>query len=108
LLIWKLKRGKSDALCLLYEKFKDNLQTIAGSMLHDTHTAEDIIHDVFVSFAENVGHLQINTSLRNYLTACVVNRVRDEFRRRQNRPIEMAGIRIVRKACLKLMKNRSC
>lgn len=95
MLIWKLKRGNSEALRLLYEKFKDNLQTIAGSMLHDTHTAEDVVHDVFVSFAENVRHLQINTSLRNYLTTCVVNRVRDEFRRRQGRPIEMDEIELI-------------
>ena len=54
LLIWKLKRGNRDALRLLYEKYKDNLRTIAGSMLHDTQASEDILHDVFVSFAENV------------------------------------------------------
>ncbi len=89
LLIWKLKRGDRDALRVLYEKYKDNLRTIAGSMLHDTHVAEDVLHDVFVTFAENVRGLQIRTSLKNYLTACVVNRVRDEFRRRQPQTIEL-------------------
>jgi RNA polymerase sigma-70 factor (ECF subfamily) len=82
LLIWKLKCGNRDALRLLYEKYKDNLRTIAGSMLHDTHAAEDVLHDVFVAFAENARRLQINVSLKNYLTTCVINRVRDEFRRR--------------------------
>lgn len=89
LLIWKLKRGNRDALRLLYEKYKDNLRTIAGSMLHDTHAAEDVLHDVFVAFAENARQLQIRTSLKNYLTTCVVNRVRDEFRRRQPQTIEL-------------------
>ena len=88
LLIWKLKCGNRDALHLLYEKYKDNLRTIACSLLHDTHTAEDVLHDVFVMFAENARQLQIRTSLKNYLTTCVVNRVRDEFRRRQKRMIE--------------------
>jgi len=89
LLIWKLKRGNRDALRLLYEKYKDNLRTIAGSMLHDTHAAEDVLHDVFVAFAENARQLQINISVKNYLTTCVINRVRDEFRRRQTQNIEL-------------------
>ncbi len=89
LLIWKLKRGNKDALRLLYEKYKDNLRTIAGSMLHDTQAGEDILHDVFVAFAENARGLQIRTSLKNYLTTCVVNRVHDEFRRRQSQTIEL-------------------
>ncbi len=87
LLIWKLKRGDRDGLRLLYEKYKDSLRTIAASMLHDTATAEDVLHDVFVSFAQNSRQLHINISLKNYLTMCVINRVRDEFRRRHPQPI---------------------
>jgi len=89
LLIWKLKCGNRDALRLLYEKYKDNLRTIACSLLHDTHTAEDVLHDVFVVFAENARQLQIRTSLKNYLTTCVINRVHDEFRRMPKRMIEL-------------------
>ena len=89
LLIWKLKRGNRDALRLLYEKYKDNLRTIAGSMLHDTEAGEDVLHDVFVSFAENAGQIRIRSSLKNYLITCVVNRVRDEFRRRRPLAIEL-------------------
>ncbi len=89
LLIWKLKRGNRDALRRLYEKYKDRLRTIAGSMLHDTQAGEDVLHDVFVVFAENAGSLQIRTSLKNYLTTCVVNRARDEFRRRQPGMVEL-------------------
>ncbi len=89
LLIWKLKRDNRDALRLIYEKYKDRLRTIAGSMLHDTQAGEDVLHDVFVAFAENARGLQIRTSLKNYLTACVVNRVRDEFRRRRPQTIEL-------------------
>ena len=86
-LIWKLKRGNRDALRVLYEKYKDSLRTIAGSMLHDRDAAEDILHDVFVSFAENARRLQIRTNLKHYLTSCVVNRVRDEYRRKQKKQV---------------------
>ena len=89
LLIWKLKRGNRDALRLLYEKYKDSLRTIAGSMLYDPQAGEDVLHDVFVVFAKNARSLQIRTSLKNYLTTCVVNRARDEFRRRQLQTIEL-------------------
>ena len=89
LLLWKLKRGNRDALRLLYEKYKDNLRTIAGAMLHDSHAGEDVLHDVFVAFAENARSLEIRTSVRNYLTTCVVNRARDEFRRRQRQAVEV-------------------
>ncbi|UCC21706.1 MAG: sigma-70 family RNA polymerase sigma factor, partial [Planctomycetota bacterium] len=73
----------------LYEKYKDSLRTIAGSMLHDTHATEDVLHDVFVAFAENARQLEVRTSLKNYLITCVVNRVHDEFRRRQPRTVEL-------------------
>jgi RNA polymerase sigma-70 factor (ECF subfamily) len=89
LLIWKLKHGDRDALRLLYEKYKDQLRTIAGSMLGDSHAAEDVLHDVFVVFAENARDFQIRTSLKNYLITCVVNRARDEFRRRKLKTVEL-------------------
>ncbi len=89
LLIWKLKCGNRDALCLLYEKYKDTLRTIAGSMLRDSHAAEDVLHDVFVAFAEKAGQLRIRTNLKGYLITCLVNRVRDEFRRRQPQTIDL-------------------
>ena len=87
-LLWKLRHGNKDALRLLYEKYKDNLRTIAASMLHDSHTAEDVLHDVFVTFAENARQLRIRTSLKSYLATCVANRTRDEFRRKSPQTID--------------------
>jgi len=82
LLLWKIKSGDRDALRRLYEKYKDNLRTLAGAMLHDSQAGEDILHDVFVAFAENAGQFNIRKSLKSYLTTCVINMVRDEYRRR--------------------------
>ena len=69
LLMWRLKRGDRDVLRVVYEKYKDSLRTIAGAMLRDSHAGEDVLHDVFVVFAENVAGLGIRVSLRNYLPA---------------------------------------
>ncbi len=48
----RLKHGDRETLCAVYEQHKDSLRTIAGSMLHDMGAAEDVLHDVFVAFAQ--------------------------------------------------------
>ncbi len=88
-LIQELKQGSKDALRRIYMEYKDNLLTIAASMLHDTYAAEDVLHDVFVSFAGGIGSLQLRGSLRNYLIASVVNRVRDQFRKKKHHMVDL-------------------
>jgi len=85
LLIWRLKRGSSDALCRIYNKYKDNLLRLASALSNDQNAAEDIVHDFFVSFAQSPEKLKLNGSLKSYLATCVVNRVRNanKTRRRQ-------------------------
>ena len=39
-LISELHQGNKDALRKIYLKYKDNLLTIAASLLHDSNTAE--------------------------------------------------------------------
>lgn len=80
-LIDRLRQGDREALRQIYVTYKDGLLTLGFSLLHDMHAAEDTLHDVFVSFAGSASRLELRTSLRAYLTASVVNRVRDRFRR---------------------------
>ena len=88
-LILELKQGSKKALHRIYMEYKDNLLTIAASMLHDTHAAEDVLHDVFVSFAGSVGNIQLRGSLKSYLTACIINRVRDMYRKKKHHLVEL-------------------
>ena len=88
-LIWELKQGSKDALREIYMEYKDNLLTIAASLLHDTHAAEDILHDVFISFVGSVGNIQLRGSLKSYLTASIVNRVRDMYRKKKHHLVEL-------------------
>lgn len=88
-LIRELKQGSKEALRLIYMEYKDNLLTIAASMLNDAHTAEDVLHDVFVSFAGSVGNIQLRGSLKSYLTASIVNRVRDMYRKKKHHQVEL-------------------
>lgn len=88
-LIRRLKQGDTEALREIYLAHKDGLLTLAYSLVHDMNTAEDILHDVFVSFAGAAGALKLRTSLRRYLTAGVLNRARDGFRRNKVRAERM-------------------
>ena len=77
LLIWKLKHGSRDALCRIYEKYRDDLVRIAAGLLHDVAAAEDVVHDVFLVFVRSAGSLKINKNLKGYLTSCVANKARN-------------------------------
>jgi RNA polymerase sigma-70 factor (ECF subfamily) len=83
LLIWKFKHGSSEALCRIYEKYEDYMLTSAISLLNDLSAAEDVVHDVFVSFSQSADKLRLDGSLKGYLTTCVVNLARDKIRARQ-------------------------
>ncbi|MBN2131208.1 MAG: RNA polymerase sigma factor [Sedimentisphaerales bacterium] len=87
LLLDKAARRCRESLRRIYEAHKDHLLTLARSLTGDRHTAEDVVHDVFVAFARNVSRLRLRGSLRAYLSIAVCNRVRDlarvEIRRRR-------------------------
>jgi len=83
LLKLRFRAGSTDALQRIYEKYRDYLLTLAMALLNDAATAEDIVHDVFVSFAQSGSRFRLHGSLRAYLATCVVNRVRDLMRARK-------------------------
>ena len=47
-----LRQGDSSALRRLYEKYRTDLFTVALSLIHDVHAAEDCLQDVFVRLAQ--------------------------------------------------------
>ena len=53
LFIWQFNRGRKEALRHIYEKYKDDLVTLAAVLLSDASAAEDVVHDVFVSFLKS-------------------------------------------------------
>lgn len=80
LLIFRVKRADEQALRQIYEKYKDTLLTVATLLLQDKNKAEDILHDVFVSFARGVRGFHLYGSLKSYLVSCLINRARDIYR----------------------------
>ena len=84
-LIWKFKCGSSDSLCRIYEKYKKDLLRLAAILSNNTSDSEDIVHDVFVSFAQSAGKFKLNGNLKSYLLTCVANRARNKNRVNQRR-----------------------
>ncbi len=78
LLIWKFNRGHRDCLRIIYEKYKDDLVTLAAALLTNVGAAEDVVHDVFVSFIESAETFRLTGSLKSYLATCVANRARNK------------------------------
>jgi RNA polymerase sigma-70 factor (ECF subfamily) len=90
LLIWKFNRGNRDVLRGIYEKYKDDLVTLAAALLIDVSSAEDAVHDVFVSFIESSRKFRLTGSLRGYLATCVANNARNRNKaRRTHRSIAL-------------------
>jgi RNA polymerase sigma factor (sigma-70 family) len=80
LLILRFRHGSSDALCRIYEKYRGYLLKLATALLHDVNAAEDVVHDVFLRFAQSGDKIKLNGSLRGYLRTCVVNGARNKIK----------------------------
>lgn len=85
LLVFRCKRGSAKALARIYEKYRRDLLLLAIALLHDTSVAEDVVHDVFVSFVRTIEGFRLTGSLKSYLLTCVANdaRNKNKARRRQ-------------------------
>ena len=80
LLIWKLNRGSKEALCRIYEKYRDDLVRIAAGLVNDMSTAEDIVQEVFLTLVHSSCKHEIRRNLKGYLISCVVNKIRNLHR----------------------------
>ena len=80
MLVWKVKHGCRESMRRIYETYKDDLLTLANALLNDMGCAEDVVHDVFVSFARNAESFQLRKSLKGYLVTCVRNLAYDRMR----------------------------
>ncbi len=79
LILW-FKRGRPEALRQIYDKYKVYLLRLAVVLTGNVHTAEDVVHDVFVGFAQSADRIKLAGSLKSYLVTSVINRVRNRRR----------------------------
>ena len=77
LLVIRCKRGSRQALARIYHKYKADLLLLAMALLNDRNAAEDVVHDVFVSFVRGLDRFRLTGSLKGYLLTCVANHARN-------------------------------
>ena len=80
ILVWRFNRGDTASLCRIYEKYRDDLLKVGAALVLDKGGIEDVLHDVFVDFAQTTGRFQLKGSLKGFLAICVANRARDRNR----------------------------
>ncbi|MHC4168803.1 MAG: RNA polymerase sigma factor [Planctomycetota bacterium] len=90
LLILGFKLGNTDALRRIYHKYKDDLLKLGVALVNDVSVAEDVVQDVFVSFAQSATRIKTRGNLKKYLATCVANRIRNRIRDQQRH--ETSGI----------------
>ena len=76
-LILRFNRGDGSALHRIYDKYKDDLASLAAALLLDVSLAEDVVHDVFIAFLDSAERFRLTGSLKGYLATCVANRARN-------------------------------
>ncbi|MHC4086005.1 MAG: RNA polymerase sigma factor [Planctomycetota bacterium] len=86
LLLWKFKHGSSKSLERIYDKYETYLITVATALLSNTHAAEDVLHDFFVSFVTSAEQIKLKGNLKAYLATCVANLARNRIKRKQLEP----------------------
>ncbi len=89
LLIFKCKLGSRTAYQRIYEKYESDLRTLAANLLNDKAAAEDVVHDVFVSFLPTVEKFELRSSLAGFLKTCVANRARNYAKRKHNQTVKV-------------------
>jgi RNA polymerase sigma-70 factor (ECF subfamily) len=85
ILVWQLRRGSREALCRIYEKYRDDMLRLAAGLVGERSEAEDAVHEVFASFVEFSRSFVLTGSLKGYLCTCVANKARNLNRTRQRR-----------------------
>ncbi len=77
LLVLRCQRGNREALARIYEKYKADLLLLAMGLLNDKTAAEDVVHDVFLSFVRHLDTFRLTGSLKGYLLTCAANHARN-------------------------------
>lgn len=88
-MITALKNGDMRAFEYVYITYSDSLLNYADRLLNDTHTAQDVVQQVYYKIWENRTSLEITLSIRAYLYKSVYYGCLNTLTHRKNiRPYE--------------------
>ena len=91
-LLRKAQSGCKDSVRSIYLMYANDMLTLANALLNDIPTAEDVVHDVFVKFAESLSDFKLKKSLKGYFVTCTRNLARDRLRTKKRHTDKLANI----------------
>jgi RNA polymerase sigma-70 factor (ECF subfamily) len=62
---------------------------LAMALLNNTSAAEDVMHDVFLSFVQTIEKFGLTGSLKGYLLTCLANRARNINKAKHQQSVEL-------------------
>lgn len=92
-LISAIASGDKNAFERVYLDNKDELLTVALWVTGDRQAAEDVTHDVFLSFVKRSAKLPKQSRIRAYLVTSCANKARDYLRRKRPMHLDETSIK---------------
>lgn len=89
LLLSRIKADDEDAFSLLFDRYWENLYSIAWARVNDADVAQDIVQELFIKLWQRRKTLQIHTSLDHYLQRAVKFSVISHFRSRFKEDLQL-------------------
>jgi RNA polymerase sigma-70 factor (ECF subfamily) len=80
-----IQEGSEAALDVLYKHYLDLLFARAYTILEDEDEAKDVVQEVLIWFWYHRASIQVDTTLKAYLTGAVKQRCADMLRKKANR-----------------------
>ncbi|HYQ27099.1 MAG TPA: RNA polymerase sigma factor [Polyangiaceae bacterium] len=84
-LVLRLQRAEPSAVAEVYDDHHAAVRAFAKRLLGDAASAEDLVHEVFVSLPRAVRKFRGDSSLRTFLISIAVNHARHHVRAAQRR-----------------------
>ena len=72
-LFQQVKEGDENAFATIYEKYRKDVFVAAYRVLQNTHDAEDVTQEVFITLWNKRKGIEVNTAVRAYLTRTAHN-----------------------------------
>ena len=84
-LMLRLQRAEPSAVAEVYDAHHGAVRAFAKRLLGDAATAEDLVHEVFVSLPQAARNFRGSSALRTFLISIAVNHARHHVRAAQRR-----------------------
>lgn len=84
-LLLRLQRAEPSAVAEVYDEHHAAVRAFAKRLLGDAATAEDLVHEVFVSLPQAIRNFRGDSALRTFLISIAVNHARHHVRAAQRR-----------------------